>query len=101
MKQIQKEGFHHIGFITSEKKFKNLISRDYKKTILYSHPNAVDIGEMYTYLQVLHKELKVNILHYEYIGYGLAKSLDSPNELNTYECVEAAHKVNFTLSNRK
>jgi len=46
-----------------------------KYTILYSHPNAVDIGVMHPFLQQLQATLGfVDILHYEYPGYGLAKS---------------------------
>lgn len=62
------------------------------KTILYSHPNAVDLGVMFRWLEYLSRELNVNILHYEYIGYGLASYIGKPSENTTYESIEAAHQ---------
>lgn len=68
--------------------------RPTKTTILYSHGNAADIGAMYDFLMLLREYLQVNVFHYEYIGYGLAK-MDGdtpliPNETTTYESAEAA-----------
>jgi pimeloyl-ACP methyl ester carboxylesterase len=65
-----------------------------KTTILYSHGNAADIGAMYEFLVLLRECLPVNVFHYEYIGYGLAKKDGNttflPNETTTYESAEAA-----------
>ena len=47
--------------------------RNVKTTILYSHGNAADIGAMIEFLKLLRDNLPVNVLHYEYVGYGLAK----------------------------
>lgn len=44
-----------------------------KTTIVYSHGNAADIGAMFMFLKLLRDNLPVNVLHYEYVGYGLAK----------------------------
>ena len=44
-----------------------------KTHLLYSHGNAADIGAMHDFLVLLRDYLNVNVLHYEYIGYGLAK----------------------------
>mmetsp|Transcript_9388 Transcript_9388/g.13892 ORF Transcript_9388/g.13892 Transcript_9388/m.13892 type:complete len:256 (-) Transcript_9388:23-790(-) len=65
-------------------------NKDNKKTILYSHGNAADIGAMFPFLHLLHQNLDVNILHYDYIGYGLAK-YTSPTEKLVYESAEAAY----------
>jgi pimeloyl-ACP methyl ester carboxylesterase len=68
--------------------------RQTKTTILYSHGNAADIGAMYEFLVLLSDYLPVNVFHYEYIGYGLAKRDGNtnlvPNEATTYESAEAA-----------
>ena len=47
--------------------------------IIYSHGNAEDIGECYFWLKYLHEKLKVNILAYDYEGYGLHKGSSSEN----------------------
>lgn len=39
-------------------------------TLLYSHSNAVDCGFLYRYFEELSDRLGVNILGYEYSGYG-------------------------------
>jgi hypothetical protein len=71
-----------------------LTHRPTKTTILYSHGNAADIGAMFEFLILLRDYLPVNVFHYEYIGYGLAKmegeSPLTPNEHTTYESAEAA-----------
>lgn len=59
-------------------------------TILYSHGNATDIGGMWYFIKTLRDYLDVNVLHYEYIGYGLAKHEGVPNETNTFESIDAA-----------
>ncbi|KAL9646500.1 hypothetical protein ABK040_006559 [Willaertia magna] len=61
-----------------------------KTTIIYSHGNAADIGLMYDFLVVLRDYLHVNVLHYEYVGYGLAND-NPPSEQDTYESAEAAY----------
>jgi hypothetical protein len=35
----------------------------------------MDIGESFEFLYLMYKLLNVNILHYDYIGYGLAKEI--------------------------
>ena len=41
-------------------------------TIIFSHGNATDIGQMRDFLLDLRKRLKVNIVAYDYSGYGLS-----------------------------
>lgn len=57
-----------------------------KYTILYSHPNAVDIGIMHPFLQQLQATLGfVDIFHYEYPGYGLAKNSRKRGRMNVHD----------------
>ncbi|KAK9757232.1 hypothetical protein RND81_01G150300 [Saponaria officinalis] len=61
-----------------------------KSTILYSHGNAADIGQMYDLFIQLSIHLKVNLLGYDYSGYG--RSTGKPSENNTYADIVAAYK---------
>jgi len=59
------------------------------KTLIYSHGNATDIGAM-SYIQaILAKNLKVNIVMYDYSGYG--ESGGMPLENNTYSDIETVY----------
>lgn len=49
---------------------RNALSR--VPTILYSHANAEDLGNIYPWCKFLSKMLGVNIFAYDYTGYGLA-----------------------------
>lgn len=60
------------------------------RTILYSHGNAADIGQMYELFIDLSIHLKVNLMGYDYSGYG--QSTGKPSEHNTYADIEAAYK---------
>ncbi|KAF8039184.1 hypothetical protein BT93_B1668 [Corymbia citriodora subsp. variegata] len=67
-------------------------------TLLYSHGNAADIGQIYhifvelsLHLGVeLSLHLGVNLLGYDYSGYG--QSSGKPSEQDTYADIEAAYK---------
>ncbi|KAI3464172.1 hypothetical protein Pfo_020835 [Paulownia fortunei] len=59
-------------------------------TLLYSHGNAADIGQMYELFIELSIHLRVNLLGYDYSGYG--QSTGKPSEHNTYADIEAAYK---------
>ncbi|XP_061351270.1 uncharacterized protein LOC133296323 isoform X1 [Gastrolobium bilobum] len=61
-----------------------------KSTILYSHGNAADIGQMYELFIELSINLRVNLMGYDYSGYG--QSSGKPSEHNTYADIEAAYK---------
>ena len=67
-------------------------------TILYSHGNAEDLGMLYEYLKELSRLLKVNIMAYDYTGYGLANVANEverwafkPSEEHCYADIEAAY----------
>eukprot|EP00898_Chlorokybus_atmophyticus_P002569 jgi/Chlat1/3312/Chrsp22S03471 len=58
-------------------------------TLLFSHGNAVDLGQMRPFLLDLSAALNVNILGYDYTGYGT--STGSPCEVATYADIEACY----------
>lgn len=59
-------------------------------TVLYSHGNAADLGQLYELFTELSHHLRVNLMGYDYSGYG--HSSGKPSEQNTYADVEAAYK---------
>ncbi|XP_016461482.1 uncharacterized protein LOC107784814 [Nicotiana tabacum] len=59
-------------------------------TLLYSHGNAADIGQMFQFFVELSVRLRINIMGYDYAGYG--RSNGEPSEQNTYADIEAAYK---------
>ncbi|KAJ8477992.1 hypothetical protein OPV22_021719 [Ensete ventricosum] len=58
-------------------------------TLLYSHGNAADLGQMLNLFHELRSHLRVNIMSYDYSGYGA--STGKPSELNTYYDIEAVY----------
>lgn len=59
-------------------------------TLLYSHGNAADLGQMYDMFAELSLHLRVNLMGYDYSGYG--QSTGKPSEQNTYADIEAAYR---------
>ncbi|KAF5178524.1 Alpha/beta hydrolase domain-containing protein 17B [Thalictrum thalictroides] len=59
-------------------------------TVLYSHGNAADLGQMYELFVELSIHLRVNLMGYDYSGYG--QSSGKPSEHNTYADIEAAYR---------
>jgi len=68
-------------------------------TILYSHANAEDLGGIYPWCKFLSKMLRVNLLAYDYTGYGMAFDQGKPSEEDCYADVQAAYK--FVKNNLK
>ncbi|XP_022884190.1 protein ABHD17C-like isoform X2 [Olea europaea var. sylvestris] len=60
-----------------------------KLTMLYSHGNAADLGQMYDLFSELSIHLRVNMMGYDYSGYG--QSTGKPSEQNTYADIEAVY----------
>ncbi|GMI46164.1 hypothetical protein TrCOL_g10697 [Triparma columacea] len=61
-------------------------------TILFSHGNAEDLGMIYDWFVDLSKVLQVNVMCYDYTGYGKSRGgTGSPSEENVYADVEAAY----------
>jgi pimeloyl-ACP methyl ester carboxylesterase len=58
-------------------------------TLIFSHGNGTDLGQMYEFLKMLAVALRVDIFAYEYSGYG-ASSAARPGEKHTYWDAEAA-----------
>ncbi|KAL9226486.1 hypothetical protein vseg_002293 [Gypsophila vaccaria] len=61
-----------------------------KITLIYSHGNAADLGQMYSLFAELCIHLKVNLMGYDYSGYG--QSTGKPSEQNTYADIEAVYR---------
>ena len=55
------------------------ISRDASVTILFSHGNAEDLGMIYDWFVTLAQELNVNVLAYDYTGYGKSRGVRGGN----------------------
>lgn len=58
-------------------------------TLLYSHGNAADLGQLYDLFVQLKVNLRVNVMGYDYSGYGA--STGKPSESNTYTDIEAVY----------
>ncbi|KAM4042854.1 alpha/beta hydrolase domain-containing protein 17B-like [Anomaloglossus baeobatrachus] len=59
-----------------------------KYTLLFSHPNASDLGEMSSYYIALASQINCNIFSYDYSGYGASSG--KPSEKNIYADIDAA-----------
>ncbi|KAF3449306.1 hypothetical protein FNV43_RR10034 [Rhamnella rubrinervis] len=59
-------------------------------TLLYSHGNAADLGQLYDLFVQLKVNLRVNLMGYDYSGYGA--STGEPSESNTYADIEAVYE---------
>ncbi|XP_074271936.1 uncharacterized protein LOC141595886 [Silene latifolia] len=59
-------------------------------TLLYSHGNAADLGQMPDLFLELRAHLRLNIMSYDYSGYGA--STGKPTEQNTYYDIEAVYQ---------
>ncbi|KAL5572834.1 hypothetical protein UlMin_022431 [Ulmus minor] len=59
-------------------------------TVLYSHGNGYDLGDIFSRLVAISSQMRVNIMAYDYSGYGQSTGLAS--EENTYADIDAALK---------
>ena len=59
-----------------------------KYTILFSHGNAVDLGQMSSFYIGLSTRINCNIFSYDYSGYGISSG--KPSEKNMYADINAA-----------
>ncbi|KAK9144234.1 hypothetical protein Sjap_004137 [Stephania japonica] len=59
-------------------------------TLLYSHGNAADLGQLYDLFVQLKLNLRVNLVGYDYSGYGA--STGKPSEYDTYADIEAVYE---------
>ncbi|KAJ4822386.1 hypothetical protein Tsubulata_008922 [Turnera subulata] len=58
-------------------------------TLLYSHGNAADLGQMFELFVELSNRLRINLMGYDYSGYG--QSTGKASECNTYADIDAAY----------
>ncbi|KAL5061784.1 hypothetical protein RYX36_023521, partial [Vicia faba] len=58
-------------------------------TLLYSHGNAADLGQLYDLFVQLKVNLRVNLMGYDYSEYGA--STGKPSESSTYADIEAIY----------
>ncbi|XP_023637826.1 protein ABHD17B isoform X2 [Capsella rubella] len=58
-------------------------------TLLYSHGNAADLGQMFELFVELSNRLRVNLMGYDYSGYG--QSTGKASECNTYADIDASY----------
>ncbi|XP_057961396.1 uncharacterized protein LOC131153241 [Malania oleifera] len=92
---VEGRGGHHVEVVKARTRRGNEIVGMYVKhpsaslTLLYSHGNATDIGQMYTIFVELSDHLHVNIMGYDYSGFG--QSSGKPSEHDTYADIEAAY----------
>jgi len=88
----------HIIWLKT-KKFVNIpafyIDRRSNLTVLFSHGNAEDIGMIYEWFCEFTKELNVNLLAYDYEGYG--KATGTPSESACYDDIDAAYSFLTTV----
>lgn len=68
-----------------------LLNRGAKLTILYSHGNAEDLGMMYRRMKEIAKAFGVNVMAYDYPGYGLSTPQCKPSENLCYQAIETAY----------
>lgn len=61
-----------------------------KATVLYSHGNAADLGQLFDLFLELSAHLRVNLMGYDYSGYG--QSTGKPTECSTYADIEAVYQ---------
>jgi len=62
-----------------------------KFTLLFSHGNAVDLGQMSSFFIGLGTRLKCNLFSYDYSGYGVSDG--KPSESNLYHDIDTAFFV--------
>ncbi|XP_051919981.1 alpha/beta hydrolase domain-containing protein 17C [Hippocampus zosterae] len=60
-------------------------------TLLFSHGNAVDLGQMCSFYIGLGSRINCNVFSYDYSGYGV--STGKPSEKNMYADIDAAWQV--------
>jgi pimeloyl-ACP methyl ester carboxylesterase len=67
-------------------------SRGAKLTLIYSHGNATDIGLMFSMYAYMASELGINVVAYDYTGYGSSMADNiRPTEKQTYKDIEAVY----------
>ena len=68
-------------------------------TLLFSHGNAVDLGQMCSFYIGLGSRINCNIFSYDYSGYGVSSG--KPSEKNLYADIDAAWQARPSLRSRR
>src|SRR6218665_416341 len=61
-----------------------------KYTLLFSHGGTIDIGSLVNFLFILSQRLSVNVLIYDYAGFGASSG--SPSEASIYKDAESVYR---------
>ncbi len=87
-----------IDIFTTQTRRNNTIGCMYVKntsnpkfTLLFTHGNAVDLGQMSSFFVALGSRIDCNVFAFDYSGYGI--STGKPSEKNVYADAEAAWRV--------
>lgn len=67
--------------------------------MLFSHGNAVDLGQMLPFYRELSKELRINVLGYDYSGYGC--STGTPSVSSTIADVNACYQFLLQVKGKR
>lgn len=68
-------------------------------TMLFSHGNAVDLGQMLPFYRELSKELHINVLGYDYSGYGC--STGTPSVSNAIADINACYQFLLQVKRKR
>jgi len=64
----------------------------HNQTIIFSHGNASNLGTIFSFLVYLRERLNVNVVGYDYSGYGKSVCTFPPSERSVYADIEAIMK---------
>ena len=75
---------------------------DAKKTLLYSHGNATDIGAMFIFFVAVSRVLQCNVVAYDYTGYGASEGGNTTDK-QIYKDIDAVYgwAVDYLALNAK
>lgn len=84
----RRDMIHDSRLSSSMKRYSYRYFPLFRFTILFSHGNAVDLGQMTSFFIGLGKRINCNIFSYDYSGYGA--STGKPSEKNLYADIDTA-----------
>lgn len=98
---VNSKNGNRISYMHFKPKNTNLGHKN-KKCIIFSHGNGCDIFTMHDYLMQLYYNLNIDIICYDYQGYGLSEGV--PSEQNCYDDItvivdECKNKLGFEKKN--
>lgn len=66
--------------------------REEEKILIYTHGNACDIYTMYPFLKFLRDTLRINVLAWEYEGYGPSRKMSKPSEQAIFDSADSVYE---------